>query len=57
MLTTPAEDTSAAPARRARPLYAAGFAFGPHSIAASLGSYTKSEHASLLALGPSIGCL
>ncbi|HEY3710197.1 MAG TPA: MFS transporter [Amycolatopsis sp.] len=36
-----------------RPLYAAGFvtAFGAHSIAASLGAYTHSEHASLLTLG------
>jgi MFS transporter, DHA1 family, tetracycline resistance protein len=35
------------------PLYAAGFvtAFGAHSIAASLGGYTHSQHASLLALG------
>lgn len=36
-----------------RPLYAAGFvtAFGAHSIAASLGTYTHGEHASLLTLG------
>lgn len=35
------------------PLYAAGFvtAFGAHSIAASLGGYTHSQHASLLTLG------
>ena len=35
------------------PLYAAGFvtAFGAHSIAASLGGYTHTQHASLLALG------
>jgi len=35
------------------PLFAAGFvtAFGAHSIAASLGGYTESEHASLLTLG------
>ncbi len=35
------------------PLYAAGFvtAFGAHSIAASLGAYTRQQHASLLALG------
>src|SRR5947208_9864216 len=35
------------------PLYAAGFvtAFGAHSIAASLGSYTHGQHASLLTLG------
>ncbi|TVT30567.1 MFS transporter [Amycolatopsis rhizosphaerae] len=35
------------------PLYAAGFvtAFGAHSIAASLGAYTREEHASLLTLG------
>jgi MFS family permease len=44
------EDTSV---RRVAPLYAAGFvtAFGAHSIAASLGGYTQSEHASLLTLG------
>ncbi|SEP38102.1 MFS transporter [Amycolatopsis saalfeldensis] len=36
-----------------RPLYAAGFvtAFGAHSIAASLGAYTRGDHASLLTLG------
>jgi MFS transporter, DHA1 family, tetracycline resistance protein len=53
MCTASADDTSAAPARRVYPLYAAGFvtAFGAHSIAASLGRYTASEHASLLALG------
>lgn len=41
------------PARRVLPLYAAGFvtAFGSHGIAASLGGYTESAHASLLALG------
>ncbi|MGW4593269.1 MFS transporter [Amycolatopsis thermoflava] len=35
------------------PLYAAGFvtAFGAHSIAAGLGAYTHSQHASLLTLG------
>jgi MFS transporter, DHA1 family, tetracycline resistance protein len=51
--TTPPGDTSIASARRARPLYAAGFvtAFGAHSIAASLGGYAQSEHASLLTLG------
>ncbi|MEC3976403.1 MFS transporter [Amycolatopsis sp. H20-H5] len=40
-------------AARLRPLYAAGFvtAFGAHSIAASLGTYTHGEHASLLTLG------
>ncbi|MDT7728258.1 MAG: hypothetical protein QOI21_4834 [Actinomycetota bacterium] len=44
------EDT---PVRRVAPLYAAGFvtAFGAHSIAAGLGGYTRSEHASLLTLG------
>jgi MFS transporter, DHA1 family, tetracycline resistance protein len=38
---------------RLLPLYAAGFvtAFGAHSIAASLGGYTRGQHASLLALG------
>lgn len=46
----------ALPAHRARllaPLFAAGFvtAFGAHSIAASLGSYTREGHASLLTLG------
>jgi MFS family permease len=53
MLSTSADETSAVAARRASPLYAAGFvtAFGAHSIAASLGGYTASEHASLLALG------
>jgi DHA1 family tetracycline resistance protein-like MFS transporter len=42
-----------APRSRLVPLYAAGFvtAFGAHSIAASLGGYTESGHASLLALG------
>jgi MFS transporter, DHA1 family, tetracycline resistance protein len=41
------------PVSRVLPLYAAGFvtAFGAHSIAASLGGYTGSEHMSLLALG------
>lgn len=50
---TPPSDTTTAPASRAMPLYAAGFvtAFGAHSIAASLGGYTESEHASLLTLG------
>jgi DHA1 family tetracycline resistance protein-like MFS transporter len=44
------EDT---PAHRVAPLYAAGFvtAFGAHRIAAGLGGYTQSEHASLLTLG------
>lgn len=44
--------TTATPAQL-RPVYAAGFvtAFGAHSIAASLGAYTDSEHASLLTLG------
>jgi MFS transporter, DHA1 family, tetracycline resistance protein len=53
MRTVSADDTSATPARRMYPLYAAGFltAFGAHSIAASLGRYIESEHASLLALG------
>jgi DHA1 family tetracycline resistance protein-like MFS transporter len=46
-------DTVTAPTSRLLPLYAAGFvtAFGAHGIAASLGGYTRSEHASLLALG------
>jgi MFS family permease len=50
MSDTSQEDT---PARRVAPLYAAGFvtAFGAHSIAAGLGGYTQSEHASLLTLG------
>lgn len=50
MSASSAEDT---PVRRMAPLYAAGFvtAFGAHSIAASLGGYTQSEHASLLTLG------
>ncbi|HEY0449659.1 MFS transporter [Actinophytocola sp.] len=41
------------PDRAVLPLYGAGFvtAFGAHSIAASLGGYTESEHASLLTLG------
>jgi DHA1 family tetracycline resistance protein-like MFS transporter len=45
--------TSTGSPRQLRPLYAAGFvtAFGAHSIAASLGAYTKGEHASLLTLG------
>lgn len=53
MSPSPADSPSAAPASRVAPLYAAGFvtAFGAHSIAASLGGYTQSEHASLLALG------
>lgn len=39
--------------RELAPLYAAGFvtAFGAHSIAASLGGFTESQHASLLTLG------
>lgn len=43
----------APPRRQLAPVYAAGFvtAFGAHSIAASLGGYTESEHASLLTLG------
>lgn len=46
-------ETTSAPARRVLPLYAAGFvtAFGAHSIAASLGGFTESQNASLLALG------
>jgi MFS transporter, DHA1 family, tetracycline resistance protein len=43
-----------APTRRGlAPLYAAGFvtAFGAHSIAANLGTYTHTQHASLLTLG------
>ncbi|GAB3562439.1 hypothetical protein GCM10027445_03000 [Amycolatopsis endophytica] len=49
----PHTDTSVVPVRRVLPLYAAGFvtAFGAHGIAAGLGGYTASEHASLLALG------
>jgi MFS transporter, DHA1 family, tetracycline resistance protein len=41
------------PRGRLLPLSAAGFvtAFGAHSIAASLGGYTRGQHASLLALG------
>ncbi|MEU6646871.1 MFS transporter [Saccharomonospora sp. NPDC046836] len=47
------EHTATAARSRLFPLYAAGFvtAFGAHSIAASLGGYTESEHASLLTLG------
>jgi MFS family permease len=47
------EQTSTTPAGQLRPLYAAGFvtASGAHSIAASLGTYTHGEHASLLTLG------
>ncbi|GAA2381469.1 hypothetical protein GCM10010170_089230 [Dactylosporangium salmoneum] len=45
----------AEPASRSQvvPLFAAGFvtAFGAHSVAASLGGFTESGHASLLALG------
>jgi MFS family permease len=42
-----------APQARVVPLFAAGFvtAFGAHSVAASLGGFTESGHASLLALG------
>lgn len=49
----PRPDTTSIPASRVLPLYAAGFvtAFGAHSIAASLGGFTESEHASLLTLG------
>lgn len=45
--------TAPAPRNQLLPLYAAGFvtAFGAHSIAAGLGGYLKSEHASLLVLG------
>lgn len=41
------------PKRHLLPVYAAGFvtAFGAHSIAAGLGGYAESQHASLLALG------
>lgn len=47
------EQNSTGSTGRVRPLYAAGFvtAFGAHSIAASLGAYTRGEHASLLTLG------
>jgi MFS family permease len=54
MSTEPSEQTSTgSPPAQLRPLYAAGFvtAFGAHSIAASLGAYTRGEHASLLTLG------
>lgn len=39
--------------REVRPLYAAGFvtAFGAHAVAANLGRYSSSRHASLLELG------
>lgn len=52
MSTGPPTDDPGGPARL-YPVYAAGFvtAFGAHSIAASLGGYTRGEHASLLALG------
>ncbi|MBC2641214.1 MULTISPECIES: MFS transporter [unclassified Rhodococcus (in: high G+C Gram-positive bacteria)] len=52
MSTASPKQATASRARLA-PLYAAGFvtAFGAHSIAASLGGYTESEHASLLTLG------
>ncbi|MGW9042464.1 MFS transporter [Streptomyces lydicus] len=42
-----------APGWRMWPLYGAGFttAFGAHGIAANLGGYTESRHASLLVLG------
>lgn len=49
-----AEPPEASTARaRSLPLYVAGFAtaFGAHSIAASLGAYTRGQHASLLTLG------
>lgn len=44
---------SAKPPPRLLPVYAAGFvtAFGAHSIAAGLGGYAESQHASLLTLG------
>ncbi len=51
------DDAGAADARAARrvllPLYAAGFvtAFGAHSVAANLGGYATSRHASLVELG------
>jgi DHA1 family tetracycline resistance protein-like MFS transporter len=53
MVSTSSSDATGAPARQHWPLFAAGFvtAFGAHSIAASLGGYTSSEHASLLTLG------
>ncbi|WP_405136360.1 MFS transporter [Nocardia sp. NBC_01388] len=52
MNTEPATHSTATRAQLP-PLYAAGFvtAFGAHSIAASLGGYTASGHASLLTLG------
>jgi MFS transporter, DHA1 family, tetracycline resistance protein len=48
-----ADSTPAGTRRQLMPLYAAGFvtAFGAHSIAASLGGLTESQHASLLTLG------
>ncbi|MCX4091956.1 MFS transporter [Nocardia sp. alder85J] len=52
-MSTPPAEQAVVPRARLLPLYAAGFvtAFGAHSIAASLGGYTRSEHASLLTLG------
>jgi len=50
---TPADTSAAGTRGQLVPLYAAGFvtAFGAHSIAASLGGLTDSQHASLLTLG------
>ena len=49
----PAGTSAAGTRAQLMPLYAAGFvtAFGAHSIAASLGGFTDSQHASLFALG------
>jgi MFS family permease len=52
-MTDPSEQPPAVGRGRLLPLYAAGLvtAFGSHSIAASLGTYTQGQHASLLTLG------
>lgn len=53
MSTESPERTATAARGRLFPLYAAGFvtAFGAHSIAAGLGGYAATDHASLLTLG------
>lgn len=53
MTAEPSEEITAEARGPLRPLYAAGFvtAFGAHSIAANLGTYTHGRHASLLTLG------
>ncbi|HET6503450.1 MAG TPA: MFS transporter [Amycolatopsis sp.] len=53
MTAGPADRSGTAARGVLPPLYAAGFitAFGAHSIAAGLGSYTREQHASLLTLG------